>query len=85
MLGLFAARVRTRLVLARAFSVNTATKAKEQVMPFEEALRLCRALSNAKFDETIEVRLGPCTHGRAPLSPFSSRCAALSFLFIALH
>jgi hypothetical protein len=59
MLGLFAARVRTRLALARAFSVNTATKAKEQVMPFEEALRLCRALSNAKFDETIEVCVCP--------------------------
>ena len=40
-------------------SSATATKAKEQVMPFEEALRLCRALSNAKFDETIEVCVCP--------------------------
>jgi hypothetical protein len=88
MLGLFAARVRTRLVLARAFSVNTATKAKEQVMPFEEALRLCRALSNAKFDETIEVRVcGPVHSPQScpPPFPLSLLVALFPFLFVALH
>jgi hypothetical protein len=52
-----ASRARALVCLSRrAFSVNTKPKPKEETMPVEEAIKLCVAMSRAKFNESVEVR-----------------------------
>jgi peptidyl-prolyl cis-trans isomerase C len=61
MLGLFAARARTRLVLARAFSVNTATKAKGGQIGWVLPLELSPLFGN------VIVNLPKGAHTAAPI------------------